>query len=145
MDDTTPTLKLLKLPQPANLEISQLRADLNAPAIDDMRMDVDLPEPTVPPPLPSTTDATVQGSPPPRPASGAPVEGRNSTTTDTTIAPHSAVSSAGGIFTDKDGYRWITTTAPTNVRQLARRFKVDAASYWHWMREFKQFGPGGDP
>ena len=153
--DSTPTLTLLKQPQPEDLEISQLQHMID-------KHDDDKPPhthdsmPSTPKTdsvaaadrsKPTTRSITAASRAPPSGSHDADaddpaIEGRKVTTGTDTIAPPSAPPCHDST-TDSNAVRWMPTPYDNmTVQKIARYFNVDATSYRGWLVQFSPFGPG---
>ena len=119
VNDDTPTLKLLKLEQPDDLELTELAADFE----DTLTM----------------TPTTVPSAPPAiatRTRSGTALEGRGGI--ERSSLPQASAAPSPATTTD---VRWIPTTRDNmTVKQIARFFNVNYQSYHKWMSTFSPFG-----
>ena len=112
--DSTPTLVLLKQPQPPELELSTLGEQLSTPALlNDTQIEG----------RKDTTPITV----PPTEATPEPPGAKNAPAPETRDTPPTT--------------RWMPTPRDgMTIRQLARYFNVDYPAYHSWMSSFSPFG-----
>ena len=131
VNDDTSTLKLLKQPQPADLELSTLETDFEKATLP-----TDIFEPTtqpVPAPVARATRSNTK-------ISDVPLEGRNETSTSTSTSTSSSTSTA-----TPENVRWTPTPRDDmTIKQIARYFGVNGNSYYDWVITFSPFGTDND-
>ena len=134
---TTPTLTLLKQPQPKDLQTSDLVADMKALDLRHLGDETITTPPTLPTERPATTADTLRRSSRHRTESKphVAVEGR--------AMPDATQPALSEATANTGNTRWMQTPRERmTVKDIARHFNVDARSYHQWMATFAPFGPG---
>lgn len=153
INDDTPTLTLLRHPQPADLQVSEWHKDILQPGSTSAkasdakdtsatcadpprtrsRANDTLPPPPAPPRPRRTTRVPSTSTSPPHS-----LEGRKA-------CAHDQASEHGDKYIDGNGVRWMATPNDgMTVIALARYFNVEAKSYRAWLGTFSPFGHDSD-